>query len=71
MITNTRLQELRTTGLLCQKICDTKKPTLLEKDYAELFQLCLDNLPAQYVSQNGESVSGQTMGPHLCILLGK
>jgi hypothetical protein len=71
MITNTRLQELRTTGLLCQKIVDQKKPTLLEKDFAELFQICLDNLPNHYLCEGGSNVSSQSMGPHLRVLLGK
>jgi hypothetical protein len=50
MITNSRLLELRVTGLACQekvdqaggKSCNMGGPTNLERDYADLFQLVVD-----------------------------
>lgn len=55
MITNSRLLELRVTGLACQekvaqaggKSCNMGGPTNLERDYADLFQLILDR-PDKY-----------------------
>jgi len=71
MITNSRLQELRATGIACQRRVDRNHANHLEKDYADLFQICLDNLPDQYVSQNGEKITDRTTGSHLFVLLGK
>lgn len=62
MITNTRLMELRTTGLECQKSIN-KRPrqaTQLEKDYAELYQLVCDGLGTEF-----------GMGVHSAFLFGK
>ena len=48
MLTNSRLLELRATGLACQKkvahggSCNMGGPTDIERDYADLFQLVLD-----------------------------
>jgi hypothetical protein len=71
MITNTRLQELRATGIACQIKTMRNGATHLEKEFADLYQICLDNLPSRNVSDAGEKVSGQSMGPHINILLGK
>ena len=50
MLTNSRLIELRAVGLACQekvahgggKSCNMGGPTILERDFADLFQLVLD-----------------------------
>ena len=50
MLTNSRLLELRATGLACQekvaqgggKSCNMGGPTILEQDYADLFQFVVD-----------------------------
>ena len=41
-ITNIRLMELRTTGLQCQAQVASGSFTLLQEDYADLFQLVVD-----------------------------
>ena len=62
MITNSRLLELRTTGLECQKRVDLGVATHLEKEYAELFQL---------IVSGGLPTSGNDMGSNINFLLGK
>lgn len=78
MITNTRLQELRATGLVCQKRVLISNPKIrtdlsfvytsqLEKDYADLYQLILDEPEFLFGKRNVEDRNGI----HLDILLGK
>jgi len=71
MITNSRLLAIRATGIDCQTKVDTHVATHLEKDFAELFQICLDNLPERNASLDGSKVNGSSAGPHLNFLLGK
>ena len=43
-ITNIRLMELRTTGLRCQEQVASGSFSLLEEDFADLFQLVVDGV---------------------------
>lgn len=78
MITNTRLQELRATGLACQKRVLISNPKIrtdlsaaealhLEQDYADLYQLILDEPEFLFGKRNVEDRNGI----HLDVLLGK
>ena len=42
MLTNSRLLELRNTGLRCQEQVASGSHSLLEGDYADLFELIVD-----------------------------
>ena len=42
MLTHSRLLELRTTGLQCQHRVASGSFTILEEDFADLFQLVVD-----------------------------
>jgi len=67
VITNTRLMELRGTGIMCQARVYLGTATLLERDYAELFQLVLDGVPTERLDSHARRVDN----PHLSILIGK
>jgi hypothetical protein len=66
MLTNSRLLELRATGLACQHRVASRTATLLEEDYADLFQLVLD-WPERLARDDGDYRTKTS----LAFLLGK
>jgi len=65
MLTNSRLLELRATGLTCQTRAARGQATQLEQDFADLFQLVVDG------SARLDDRDEYRTKTHLAFLLGK
>ena len=67
MITNSRLLEIRATGISCQQRVDRGIASHLEKEFADLFQICTDKL-SEYGVPEPRPLKGV---PDLNFLIGK
>jgi len=66
MITNTRLQELRMVAHQCEQKVNSRKATIMEKDFVDLYEIMRDHMtPVQ------RKLDALTKGPHFDILFGQ